>query len=75
MTYIVNISNVLDEDTGELGVIHVQVTSESEGKALIAEILEEEDANPADFTLVVAPTGWECVGHGDGALCTKPRLN
>jgi hypothetical protein len=75
MTYVVNISNVLDEDTGVVGVVHVQVESEAEGRALIAEIVSEEDANPADFNLVVAPTEWECVGHGDGTLCTAPRLN
>jgi hypothetical protein len=75
MVHVVNISNVLDEDTGVIGVVHVQVTSEAEGKALIAEFLSEEDADPADFAIVQAPDDWECVGHGDGPLCTKPRLN
>jgi hypothetical protein len=75
VVYIVNISNVLNEDTGDIGVIHVQVPSEAEGKALIAEIVAEENADPADFTLVTAPSDWACVGHGDGPLCTKPRLN
>jgi hypothetical protein len=73
--YVVNISNVLDEDTGEVGAVHVIVDSESEGNALIAAILTEEEADPADLTLVVAAPDWECVGHGNGALCTKPRLN
>lgn len=75
MVYVVNISNVLDEDTGDIGVVHVEVASEAEGKALIADIIREEDADPTHFTLISAPSDWECVGHGDGALCIKPRLN
>lgn len=72
--FVVNIKNVLDEDTGTTGVVHVMVDSEDEGNALIAAIVAE-DHDPADFTLVTAPEGWECVDHGDGALCTAPRLN
>ena len=76
MVYVVNISNVLDEDTGTVGVIHVTVNSEADGKALIDEIVREEECDPSNFALVAAADDWECVGHGDGPLCTvAPRLN
>ncbi len=73
--FVVNIANVLDEDTGILGVVHVVVDCESDAKALVAEIVKEEEADPADFTIVEAPPNWECVGHGDGFMCVAPRLN
>jgi hypothetical protein len=75
VVYVVNINNVLDEDTGVIGVVHVQTNSEAEAKALVAEIIKEEEADPADFTIVEAAPGWECVGHGDGFMCVAPRLN
>ena len=74
MVYVVNISNVEGED-GSIGVVHVVTPSESEAKALVEEFIREEDADPAHFTIVEALPSWECVGHGDGFLCTAPRPN
>lgn len=71
--YVVNISNVLDEDTGATGVVHVQTNSEVDAIALVAEFIREEEADPADLTIVEAPDDWDCVGHGDGYLCTASR--
>lgn len=60
MVYVVNIHNVLDEDTGETTTVHVEVASEREGRDLIDVIVKEEDADPADFALVLAPDNWTC---------------
>ena len=68
MTYMVDIDNVVDEETGEIGTIHIEVTSMEEARELIAEIIAEEDADPADFSLTPR-NEWTC------ADCERPLLN
>lgn len=68
--FVVTIDNVLDEDTGTTDVVHIEVASEREGRDLIDVIVREEDADPADFSLVLAPDNWTCED-----LCRPALLN
>jgi hypothetical protein len=74
MVWVVSINNVLDEDTGEVGVVHVETDNKAAAEELIANIVREELADPKDFALTSAPDDWECGGVGDGPFCMDPRF-
>jgi hypothetical protein len=73
--WLVNIK-ALDEDTGETGIVHVEVPSEGAARALITDLIQDvgHDVDPGDFRIIEVPDNWDCVGHGDGAMCALPPV-
>jgi hypothetical protein len=65
--HILNIRAINDE-TGEVGVIHVTCKTRVEATNL-AHDLYNDGLDPADIAYVIAPDNWECADHGDDALC------
>lgn len=69
----------LDEDTGNVGTMHVVCDTKVDAMRLAYD-LAGEGIDPADLAYSEVPGDWTCSGHNGDTLCGEapiepPRLN